>query len=139
MGGDQGPDDIAMSNEGTNLPIGQAVRSRRMLAMSMYVDILSSALDKWVDELTGDSLVDYALNCRAEMLGVGPHHGDTAYSSLASEIAYDRALIKLCETNDVAVTSTSFAFPRQERARLEHELAMAGIDLPALARGRRVT
>jgi hypothetical protein len=110
-----------------------------MLAMSMYVDILSSALDSWVDELIGTALVDYALVCRAEMLGVGSHRGDTAYSSLATEIAYDRALIKLCETNNVAVEATSFAFPRQERARLEHELAVTGIDLAALARRRRET
>ena len=108
-----------------------------MFAMSMYVDILSSALDTWVDELTGTALVDYALVCRAEMLGVSPHRGDTAYSSLAAEIGYDRALIKLCESNDVAVMATSFAFPGQERARLERELASAGIDLAAADRPRR--
>ncbi len=39
-----------------------------MVTMSMYVDILSSALDSWVDELTGSALVDYVLECRAEML-----------------------------------------------------------------------
>ena len=104
-----------------------------MVAMSMYVDILSSALDTWVDELTGRELVDYALTCRAEMLGTHPHLGDSAYSSLAAEIAYDRALIRLCETNDIDVVPTSFAFPRQERARLELELAISGIDLAALA------
>ena len=108
-----------------------------MLAMSMYVDILSSALDGWVDELTGTALVDYALCCRAETLGVGSHRGDTVYSSLAAEIAYDRALIKLCETNDVEVEATSFAFPRQGRACLERELAATGIDLAVLARRRR--
>jgi len=108
-----------------------------MRLVSMYVDILSSALDSWADELTGTALVDYALCCRAEMLGVGPHHGDTAYSSLAAEVAYDRALIKLCETNGMLVEATSFAFPRQERARLEHELAAAGIDMAALARRHR--
>jgi hypothetical protein len=100
----------------------------------MYVDILSSALGSWVDELTDSSLVEYTLTCRAEMLGAGPHRGDTAYSSLAVEIAYDRALIKLCEAHDVPVMATSFAHPREERARLEHELASAGIDLAALAR-----
>ena len=108
-----------------------------MRLVSMYVDILSSALDSWADELTGTALVDYAQCCRAEMLGVGPHHGDTAYSSLAAEVAYDRALIKLCETNYVTVTATDFAFPRQERVRLERELATCGIDLVALARRRR--
>ena len=43
-----------------------------MFAMSMYVDILSSALDIWVDELTEPDLIEYALSCRAEMLGVAP-------------------------------------------------------------------
>jgi hypothetical protein len=105
--------------------------------MSMYVDILSSALDTWVGELTGSALVDYALGCRAEMVGGGPHHGDTAYSSLAAEIAYDRALIKLCEAHNVTVRATSFAYPSQERARLERQLAAAGIDLAARARRRR--
>jgi hypothetical protein len=108
-----------------------------MFAMSMYVDILSSALDTWVDGLTGPALIDYALVCRAEMLAAGPHHGDTAYSTLSAEIAYDRALIKLCESNGVAVVATSFAFPRQERTRLERDLATAGIDLAELARQRR--
>jgi hypothetical protein len=101
----------------------------------MYVDILSSALDSWVNELTDTALVDYALGCRAEMLG--SRGSDTSYSSLADEIAYDRVLIKLCETKDVAVEATGFAFPRRERARLERELATAGIDLAALARRRR--
>ena len=36
-----------------------------MFAMSMYVDILSSALDTWSIKLTGAALVDYALVCRA--------------------------------------------------------------------------
>jgi hypothetical protein len=100
----------------------------------MYVDILSSALDHWVDELTGSALVEYTLACRAEMLNNVPHRGDTAYSSLAAEIAYDRALIKLCEMHDVPVVPTSFAYPRAGRARVEHELAVAGVDLSALAR-----
>ncbi len=108
-----------------------------MFAMSMYVDILSSALDTWVDELTGTALLDYALVCRAEMLGVNPLRGDAACSSLAAEIGYDRALIKLCELNDIAVMASGFAFPKKERGRLERELATAGIVLAALERPRR--
>ena len=106
-----------------------------MLAVSMYVDILSSALDTWVDELSGRALIDYALSCRAEVLAVGPHR-DTAYSTLAAQVAYDRVLIKLCETNGVPVMAASFAYPREERTRLEAELAIAGVDLAALARQR---
>ncbi len=102
----------------------------------MYVGILSSALDDWVDELTGAALVDYALCCRAEMLKAGTRSNQPAYALLAAEIAYDRALIKLCEANDVAVRATAFAFPRQERARLERELRAAGVDLVGMARER---
>jgi hypothetical protein len=105
--------------------------------MSMYVDILCSALDSWVDKLTGSALVDYVLVCRADMLSTSPTNGDTAYSSLAAEVTYDRALIKLCEMNYVTVTATNFAFPRQERIRLERKLVTVGIDLVALARRRR--
>ena len=108
-----------------------------MVTMSMYVDILSSALDSWVDELTGSALVDYVLECRAEMLSTGPHNGHSAYSSLAAEVAYDRALIKLCDVNYVPVTATGFAVPGGERARLERELTTVGINLAALARRRR--
>jgi hypothetical protein len=103
----------------------------------MYVDILSSALEGWGDELDGTALVDHALWCRAKMLGPVPNHSDSAYSSLAAEIAYDRALIKLCEAKAIPVKAASFAFPYQERARLERKLATAGIDLVALARRRR--
>jgi hypothetical protein len=105
-----------------------------MMPMSMYVDILSSALDDWVDELTGTALVEYALCCRTELFEAGTHHGDAAYALLAVEISYDRALIKLCDANDIAVTAAAFAFPGQERARLERELATVGIDLAELAR-----
>jgi hypothetical protein len=109
-----------------------------MMTVSMYVDILSSALDGWVDEPTGTALVDYAVRCREEVLGIGPLH-DNAYASLAAEVAYDRALIKLCEMANVTVMTTDFAFPSQERARLERQLAAAGIDLAALAHRRQET
>ena len=82
-----------------------------MFAVSMYMDILSSALDTWVDELSGRALIDYALSCRAEALAVGPHRGDTAYSCLAAEIAYDRALIKLCETNTCSCDGSELRLP----------------------------
>jgi hypothetical protein len=108
-----------------------------MVPMSMYVDILSSALDDWVDELTGPALVDYALCCRTELFEAGPHYGGAAYALLAVEIAYDRALIRLCSANDIAVIAAAFAFPGQERARLERELATIGIDLAELARHRQ--
>lgn len=105
--------------------------------MAMYAHILSSVLDEWVDELTGAALVDYALVSRVEMLESSPHQGYPACTVLAAEIAYDRALCKLCEDNGIAIDALSFAHPAQARARLEGELVAAGIDLVALARRRR--
>jgi hypothetical protein len=100
----------------------------------MYVDILSSAMDAWVEELTGDALIEYALVCRAQLLSSATRSGSMASRALASEIAYDRALIRLCETHEIEVAITNFAFPRSERARIERLLAVAGVDLAALAR-----
>ena len=105
--------------------------------MSMYTVILSFALDDWADEMTRTELVEYTLSCRAELLDPGSQRGDPAYLSLAREIAYDRALMKLCETSGVSVTVANFTSPTLERARLENELARAGIDLDALARRAR--
>ena len=100
--------------------------------MSMYVDYLMSALK--VDRPSGHALIDDALVCRDEMLTVGSHHGDSAYSALAAQVAYDRALINLCRSRGIAVAPTSFKFPSVERNRLEQELANAGIHLADLAR-----
>jgi hypothetical protein len=108
-----------------------------MDAMSMYVDLLSSALDGWVEDLTGSALVDYALSCRADVLRVDPRQQDTAYSSLSSEVAYDRVLIKLCHANGVPVVPKNFVYPKAERARLERQLASSGLDLADLARRQR--
>jgi hypothetical protein len=95
----------------------------------MYAHILASALDDWVDELTGDALFDYALVCRSEMLLPRVCQGGVALTALAAEVAYDRALIKLCEAHGIDVVDLSFTHPREERARLEEALAVAGLDL----------
>lgn len=100
--------------------------------MNMYSDLLSSVFEDWVDELTGAALVDYALVCRVEMLT--PRSTGSASDALAAEIAYDRALIKLCAARDIVVDVTAFARPRPERERLERALAAVGLDLVALSR-----
>jgi hypothetical protein len=105
--------------------------------MSMYVDLLSSALVSRVDQLRGDALLAYVLSCRAEMLASGAQKGESAYAALALEIAYDRALLKLCAEQGIAVKASEFSHPQAERRRLEGELAQAGLDLAALTRRRR--
>ena len=102
----------------------------RLMGVSMYVDILSSALDDWVTDLAGHDLVSYAVLCRQEMRSVAPR-GVSAYSALASEIAYDRALIALCTERGIDAHATSFNYPSSERRRLEVLLAQDGVDLEA--------
>lgn len=107
--------------------------------VNMYTHLLSSVLDDWVDAFTGDALVDYALVCRAEMLASPSRYSNSsrdwsAYSALGAEIAYDRALIKLCAANGIEVSVKGFSHPAAERARLERQLAISGIDLMDLAR-----
>jgi hypothetical protein len=103
----------------------------------MYTHLLSSAFDDWVDAVTGDTLVDYALVCRAETLAPLSEDGRgsaSAYIALGAEVAYDRALIKLCTANGIEVSAEGFSHPAAERNRLERELASCGINLAHLAR-----
>ena len=102
----------------------------------MYAHLLSSVFEDWVDELSGTALVDYALVCRAEMLA--PRAGQSACASLAAEVAYDRALFKLCASHRIHVDVIGYAHPQRERERLERELAAAGIDLVALTRQQAI-
>ena len=50
--------------------------------------------------------------------------------ALARELSYDSALIRLCESLDVASSPDRFANPVRERERLEEELAARGVILP---------
>jgi hypothetical protein len=104
----------------------------------MYVDILSSALDEWVSDLRGPMLVQYAVVCRAEMLAVTSRKERSAYSALAAEIAYDRALITLCTERGIDAHATSFAYPAAERQRIESLLVRAGLDIVALSSRRSI-
>jgi hypothetical protein len=102
----------------------------------MYAHLLLCAFDDWVDQLTGNALVEYAVICRVEMLASAPHSGAPGSLALAAEISYDRALIKLCTDNGIVADALGFSHPGAERARLEHDLAVAGIDLTDFARRR---
>ncbi|HEY6426034.1 MAG TPA: hypothetical protein VIX84_02280 [Acidimicrobiales bacterium] len=97
--------------------------------MSMYVAILSSALDDWVNDLSGKDLIEYALLCRQELRAVSSPRPGSAYTALAAEIAYDRALIALCTERGIDAHATSFVYPRAERQRIERVLRGEGVDL----------
>ncbi len=104
----------------------------------MYTQLLSSVFDDWVNELTGAALIDYAIVCRDEMLvshrSVESAGGDSAYIALGAEIAYDRALLKLCSLYGVDSSPERFSRPGYERNRLERELAARGLDLTEMTR-----
>lgn len=104
--------------------------------MSMYVEVLSGALDNWGPDVDEDDLVDHALAC---LLALSPSPSDrrSANAKLASEIAYDRALIKLAAANGIDVAAGRFSRPQAERNRLERELVERGIDLRSLVAFRR--
>ncbi len=59
-----------------------------------------------------------------------------ASSRIATEIQYDRTLIKLCRLHAIPCDVERFTLPTRERQRLEGELAAAGVDVVA-ARARR--
>jgi hypothetical protein len=92
----------------------------------MYADILSSVLNDWIDELSGEALIDFAQLCRVQMLESAC---DAAVVTVAAELSYDRVLLKVCEANKIATSVREFSRPREERSRLEQELIGIGIDL----------
>ena len=53
----------------------------------------------------------------------------SAYTALAAEIAYDRALIAICTEHGIYAHATTFAYPIEERKRIEALLVEEGIDL----------
>jgi hypothetical protein len=102
--------------------------------VSMYADLLSSTVDDRLDQLTGDALVGYVIACRADMLAAAPYGGSSAWAALATEIVYDRALLKLCATMNIEGSAADFTHPAEERKHLELKLSGAGIDLVVLTR-----
>lgn len=102
----------------------------------MYVELLSGALDRWNNDLTGEALLDHVLTCRAAMVEAGCRPGASAYSTLAAEVAYDLALINLCCAHGIPADASAFDAPRAGRRRMEQLLADAGTDLASLARRR---
>jgi hypothetical protein len=98
--------------------------------MTMYVDILSAALEgENVGPSTREGLFAAAIACRARMLDSRRRRGDPAEQQLVCEVDYDRALINLCTALGIDAPTGQFAHPAGERSRLELALAAAGEDL----------
>jgi hypothetical protein len=98
--------------------------------MAMYVELLSAGFNSGEPTVTGpEDLLTLARAHRGAMFtAVGRRHL-SAERSLAYDVVYDTALIRLCGAVGIEATPALFGQPREERARLEHALAEAGMDL----------
>ena len=135
--GDQGPIRPARPVEsGETSLVAHQTRSHHG-PMSMYVGFLSDALRAWPTELTGEALVDHAVDARVAMLSARHDRNPSAYDLLAADLAYDLSLVLLCDDLGVAIRVVDFADPLTERARIECALLETwGLDLCALSRAR---
>ena len=95
----------------------------------MYVTLLSCAMDLWDTDLDGESLLDHVCNLRAALPYPDPGAGACSAAALATEIAYDRAIVCLAAQHGIEATPQNFVHPRIERDRLELELVGRGVDL----------
>jgi hypothetical protein len=102
-----------------------------MVNVVMYRDLLTQALGPGEDgRRSEDLLLAELVDSRVRLHSTGA--AAPVAEALARELSYDGALIRLCESLHVRATPAWFDSPRQERARLEKELARRGIRLPAL-------
>jgi hypothetical protein len=95
----------------------------------MYVQILGQALEAWSDDLTGEELLELVVVRRAALPARDLGAGTWSAVTLATEVAYDCALINLAAEWGVDVSPRNFVHPRITRECLEGELAARGVDL----------
>jgi hypothetical protein len=94
----------------------------------MYVDLLTRALGTGEASCkSNDVLLADLVDSRARLRDVDGGSTNSAAESLARELSYDGALIRLCEALSVPASAARFANPTQERQRLELELAELGV------------
>jgi hypothetical protein len=94
----------------------------------MYVDLLTRALGTdGAGSRSKDLLLADLVDSRARLRGVGGGSTTSAAESLARELSYDGALIRMCEALSVPASPAGFTNPTQERERLELELTALGL------------
>ncbi len=94
----------------------------------MYVDLLTRALgNDEVEARSADLLLSDVVSSRARLHAARVDPATSAAESLARELAYDGALIRLCEALGVLATPAQYLNPGSERARLEQELDDRGV------------
>ncbi len=96
----------------------------------MYVDLLTQALGEAEEGRRSKDLLMADLTHSRARLRTTDETTSVA-EALARELAYDGALIRLCESLAVPATPAGFAQPERERARLEQALSARGVPLDA--------
>jgi hypothetical protein len=105
-----------------------------MCVVVMYVDLLTRALG--TDEAgsrSGDLLLADLVESRARLTALRGESATSTAESLARELSYDGALIRMCASVSVPASPARFANPHSERSRLERELESRGIVLVAVS------
>jgi hypothetical protein len=105
---------------------------------SMYVDLLRHALANWESGLASSTLLDHVVACRLALLTSAHAPDASAYLALATDVAYDSALIRMCEACALSSNVANFSHPSAERRRLELALTAIGIDLVDSSRRAQV-
>lgn len=105
--------------------------------MSMYSELLAMSL-KLDDDATfagtaSERRLLEELTAQRDRLEVenatASERRSDAPSRVATEIQYDRALIKLCRLHEIPCDVSRFTRPSRERRRLEEALESVGVDL----------
>ena len=105
--------------------------------MSMYVTVLSGALDQWDSDLDDEALLDYVRDCRAALPAQDLGAGMWSETALVAEVAYDRGLVCLAAQYGIDVSPRNFVHPKIERERLEFELVARNVDLTVQVPGSK--
>jgi hypothetical protein len=113
------------------------VSSTGLTTMSMYSELLAMSLsadDAAVVAAPGEKqlleeLREHRHRLQGPGTGDGRSHRADASSHIATELGYDRALIKLCRLHAIPCDPARFTRPSQERRRLEEALEAAGVEV----------
>jgi hypothetical protein len=96
--------------------------------MSMYSQILTEAIGRDEDSsMSLEALKQVVEHHHTKVLEDRKFGCESAEIQLANEVAYDRALIRLCVAIGIETNPDLFSYPRAERERLEQNLADAGL------------
>jgi hypothetical protein len=99
-----------------------------LLGMSLTLDGDAPGAAPSTERRLLEELTEYRHRLQATGTTLGTRRGD-ASSRIATELQYDRTLIKLCRLHGIPCEVGRFARPLQERMRLEKALGAAGVPL----------